>query len=66
MIIPCLSQLAVALDQCTWKATYPMDYYANDSLGPWTVNNEKNRPARPPRANNKPRGQKLKIEYETT
>jgi len=23
-----------------------MDYYANDSLGPWTVNNERHRPAR--------------------
>ena len=48
-----------------------MDYYANDSLGSWTVNNEKNRP---PRNLRKPKTttvrsgnhQKIKIEYEIT
>lgn len=53
-------ELAVALDQCKWQSTYPMDYYANQSLGPWTVNNEKHRPER---VRPKVR-QKVKIEYE--
>jgi len=54
-------QLAVALNECTFKKTYPMDYYANDSLGPWTVNNEKHRPPRKPRVNKQP----IKVAYET-
>uniref|UniRef100_A0A0B7A5D2 Uncharacterized protein n=1 Tax=Arion vulgaris TaxID=1028688 RepID=A0A0B7A5D2_9EUPU len=29
-----------------WQSIYPMDYYANDSLGSWTVNSEANRPLR--------------------
>ncbi|XP_065663605.1 2-(3-amino-3-carboxypropyl)histidine synthase subunit 1 isoform X4 [Hydra vulgaris] len=33
-------ELAVALEQCSWQSIYPMDYYANDSLGPWTNNNK--------------------------
>ena len=33
-----------------WQDVYPMDFYANDSLGPWTVNNEAHRPQRPRRA----------------
>eukprot|EP00111_Clytia_hemisphaerica_P016390 TCONS_00048525-protein len=53
-------ELAVALEECSWKTVYPMDYYANESLGPWTVNNEKHRPVRKPR--NK---QPIKIQYET-
>ncbi|KAJ2454655.1 Diphthamide biosynthesis protein 1 [Coemansia sp. RSA 2336] len=28
----------VALDAVEWKETYPMDFYAFDSLGPWTPN----------------------------
>ena len=37
-------ELAVALGNAKWKdGRYPMDYYANESLGPWTVNNAINR-----------------------
>lgn len=42
-------ELAVALGYCSsrWGSdeggAYPMDYYANDSTGPWTVNNTINR-----------------------
>lgn len=40
-------ELAVALKCLTgwWEeeGDYPMDYYANDSTGPWTVNNSINR-----------------------
>ncbi|KAI8507356.1 Diphthamide biosynthesis protein 1 [Branchiostoma belcheri] len=42
-------EASVALDAIAWQNTYPMDFYANSSLGPWTVNNEKHRPARPVR-----------------
>ena len=36
----------VALSETEWQSTYPMDFYANESLGEWTVNNEKHRPKR--------------------
>lgn len=36
-------QASVALDEIEWQGDYPMDFYANASLGPWTVNNEHNR-----------------------
>ena len=39
-------ELAVALNVVSWKEVYPMDYYSNDSTGPWTVNNETHRPRR--------------------
>ncbi|BFZ18348.1 hypothetical protein BsWGS_21387 [Bradybaena similaris] len=39
-------ELSVALKVTDWCSTYPMDYYASDSLGPWTVNNEVNKPQR--------------------
>lgn len=39
-------ELSVALCNTQWQSIYPMDFYANDSLGPWTVNNEINRPLR--------------------
>ena len=33
-------EAAVALKEADWQGEgYPMDFYANDSLGPWTVNN---------------------------
>jgi len=38
-------ELAVALNSIEWKSQYPMDYYANDSLGAWTNNHEENRQA---------------------
>ena len=39
-------EASVALKVATWQDTYPMDFYAKDSLGPWTVNNEKHQPQR--------------------
>lgn len=37
-------EAAVALDVASWKeGSYPMDFYAYKSLGPWTVNNEVHR-----------------------
>ncbi|ULU01413.1 hypothetical protein L5515_004480 [Caenorhabditis briggsae] len=40
-------ELAVALDNISVPQDHwPMDYYSNDSLGPWTNNNEANRPKR--------------------
>ena len=36
----------VALSETEWQSVYPMDFYANESLGAWTVNNEKHRPKR--------------------
>ena len=34
-------EAAVALKQVEWKQDiYPMDFYANDSLGPWTPNHK--------------------------
>ena len=38
--------MSVALDSVQWQTVYPMDYYSNDSLGPWTNNNEVHRPVR--------------------
>ncbi|VDP79662.1 unnamed protein product [Echinostoma caproni] len=41
-------EAAVALDLADWTAdetgAYPMDFYANNSYGPWTPNHEQNRP----------------------
>ena len=37
-------ELSVVLDTIKWQSVYPMDFYANDSLGPWTVKNIENRP----------------------
>ncbi|KFD57709.1 hypothetical protein M513_01379 [Trichuris suis] len=34
-------ELMVSLEQVQWETVYPMDYYANDSLGPWTNNHGK-------------------------
>ncbi|KAL6728596.1 hypothetical protein Aduo_010380 [Ancylostoma duodenale] len=40
-------ELAVALDEISFPSShYPMDYYSNESLGPWTNNNESYRPIR--------------------
>lgn len=43
------SQAAVALQEVDWKTVYPMDFYSNQSLGPWTPNHPVNQPARPTR-----------------
>ena len=43
-------ELNVALNVVSWQSVYPMDFYAKDSLGPWTVNNVAHQPPRKPRA----------------
>ncbi|KAI8051323.1 putative diphthamide synthesis protein-domain-containing protein [Syncephalis plumigaleata] len=45
-------EAAVALDAVEWQTIYPMDFYAQDSLGPWTVNHGKARPKRVKEASN--------------
>lgn len=42
-------QATVALQEVSWKEVYPMDFYSNQSLGPWTPNHPDNQPARPAR-----------------
>ncbi|XP_068173683.1 2-(3-amino-3-carboxypropyl)histidine synthase subunit 1 [Antennarius striatus] len=42
-------EAAVALQEADWKEVYPMDFYSNQSLGPWAPNHPDNQPARPPR-----------------
>ncbi|XP_070295995.1 2-(3-amino-3-carboxypropyl)histidine synthase subunit 1-like [Salvelinus sp. IW2-2015] len=44
-----LYQAAVALQQVGWQEVYPMDFYSNQSLGPWAPNHPDNQPARPTR-----------------
>lgn len=39
-------ELSVALNTVSWKEEYPMDFYANDSLGGWTPNHGRSRPLR--------------------
>nr|XP_033778582.1 2-(3-amino-3-carboxypropyl)histidine synthase subunit 1 isoform X2 [Geotrypetes seraphini] len=39
-------EAAVALKEIEWQPIYPMDFYAGQSLGPWTVNHESHRPPR--------------------
>lgn len=31
----------MALRDISWQQPYPMDFYAGSSLGPWTVNHER-------------------------
>ena len=49
LLMPPPSQAAVALQQVGWQETYPMDFYSNQSLGPWTPNHPDHQPARPAR-----------------
>ncbi|XP_053562194.1 2-(3-amino-3-carboxypropyl)histidine synthase subunit 1 [Bombina bombina] len=39
-------EASVALRDAEWQNIYPMDFYASQSSGPWTVNHETHRPAR--------------------
>lgn len=39
-------EVSVALKRSEWRERYPMDFYAYDSAGNWTVNNTENRPVR--------------------
>ncbi|XP_042298660.1 LOW QUALITY PROTEIN: 2-(3-amino-3-carboxypropyl)histidine synthase subunit 1 [Sceloporus undulatus] len=43
-------EAAVALQQVEWQETYPMDFYASQSLGPWTVNHSTHHPQKVGRA----------------
>ncbi|XP_068126182.1 2-(3-amino-3-carboxypropyl)histidine synthase subunit 1 [Hyperolius riggenbachi] len=47
-------EASVALKEAEWQKTYPMDFYANQSLGPWTVNHESHRPPRVTARQSKP------------
>ena len=47
----------VALRQIDWQNRYPMDFYAQNSLGPWTPNNLELRPVKQSR-------RKIEIAYE--
>ncbi|XP_055003913.1 2-(3-amino-3-carboxypropyl)histidine synthase subunit 1 [Boleophthalmus pectinirostris] len=42
-------EAAVALQEVSWKEVYPMDFYSNQSSGPWTPNHPDNRPVLPTR-----------------
>ena len=35
-------EASVVFESVGWQDVYPMDFYSNDSLGPWTVNYGKN------------------------
>ncbi|KAK0155719.1 2-(3-amino-3-carboxypropyl)histidine synthase subunit 1 [Merluccius polli] len=43
------SRLRWALQQVMWQEVYPMDFYSNQSLGPWTPNHADHQPPRPAR-----------------
>jgi 2-(3-amino-3-carboxypropyl)histidine synthase len=36
-------EASVALKSIQWQENYPMDFYSNDSLGPWTNNHPDNK-----------------------
>ncbi|KAG9265209.1 2-(3-amino-3-carboxypropyl)histidine synthase subunit 1 isoform X1 [Astyanax mexicanus] len=42
-------EAAVALQKVEWQEVYPMDFYSNQSLGPWAPNHPDNQPKRPTR-----------------
>lgn len=50
----------VGLKQTQWQNEYPMDFYAYESLGNWTVNNKDNRSKPAPVVRNR-----VKIEYDS-
>jgi hypothetical protein len=35
-------EASVVFGNAEWQSIYPMDFYANDSMGPWTVNHGRN------------------------
>ncbi|KAF9363304.1 Diphthamide biosynthesis protein 1 [Mortierella sp. NVP85] len=35
-------EASVVFESIPWQEVYPMDFYSNDSLGPWTVNHGRN------------------------
>ncbi|XP_037323308.2 2-(3-amino-3-carboxypropyl)histidine synthase subunit 1 [Pungitius pungitius] len=49
-------EAAVALQEVGWKEVYPMDFYSNQSLGPWAPNHPENQPVRPTRRQTQKQG----------
>ncbi|XP_030600336.1 2-(3-amino-3-carboxypropyl)histidine synthase subunit 1 isoform X2 [Archocentrus centrarchus] len=49
-------EAAVALQEVGWKEVYPMDFYSNQSLGPWAPNHPDNQPVRPARKQTQKKG----------
>lgn len=49
----------VALRQIEWQTRYPMDFYSQNSLGPWTPKNSEHRPMKQPR-------RKIDVAYENS
>ncbi|XP_045930644.1 2-(3-amino-3-carboxypropyl)histidine synthase subunit 1 isoform X1 [Micropterus dolomieu] len=49
-------EAAVALQEVGWKEVYPMDFYSNQSLGPWAPNHPDNQPVRPTRRQTQKQG----------
>ncbi|XP_037534175.1 2-(3-amino-3-carboxypropyl)histidine synthase subunit 1 [Nematolebias whitei] len=49
-------EATVALQEVSWKEVYPMDFYSNQSSGPWTPNHPDNQPARPARRQTQKQG----------
>ncbi len=47
----------VSLRQIDWQNRYPMDFYSQNSLGPWTPNNVEHRPVKQTR-------RKIDVAYE--
>ncbi|KAG0252261.1 Diphthamide biosynthesis protein 1 [Actinomortierella ambigua] len=41
-------EASVVFESIPWQEVYPMDFYSNDSLGPWTVNHGRNIRKKPP------------------
>ncbi|KAF9922379.1 Diphthamide biosynthesis protein 1 [Linnemannia zychae] len=35
-------EASIVFESVEWQEVYPMDFYSNDSLGPWTVNHGRN------------------------
>ncbi|KAM8903411.1 2-(3-amino-3-carboxypropyl)histidine synthase subunit 1 [Spinachia spinachia] len=49
-------EAAVALQDVGWKEVYPMDFYSNQSLGPWAPNHPENQPVRSTRRQSQKQG----------
>ncbi|KAI8379227.1 putative diphthamide synthesis protein-domain-containing protein [Radiomyces spectabilis] len=47
-------EASIVLDKAKWQDVYPMDFYSNESLGPWTPNHGRNVQRAPRRRDPKP------------
>ncbi|XP_034025047.1 2-(3-amino-3-carboxypropyl)histidine synthase subunit 1 isoform X1 [Thalassophryne amazonica] len=54
-------EAAVALQEVSWQEVYPMDFYSNQSLGPWAPNHPDNQPVRPTHRQAQKRGSQLPL-----